>query len=207
MRLYNFVCTLARIFFKLFFRTKINGLENIPNDDRRFIVCSNHKSNLDPPIVASVMPFQVAFMAKEELFKFKPFGALISRLGAFPIKRGKSDFGALRSSIDMVKDGKHVVIFPEGGRSHTDRLRNGKMGASMISVKAGADILPIGIEGEYRLFGKINVNIGEMIDLSEYAGKKLNSNELQAITDTLLMPAISKLSNLPMTKNVVKNKN
>lgn len=205
MTLYNFVCGFVGIVLRILFRIKINGLENIPTDDRRFIVCSNHKSNLDPPLIAYALPIQVAFMAKEELFKFRPFGALISKLGAFPIKRGKSDFAALRNSIEKVKKGKHIMIFPEGGRSHNNRLRKGKMGASMISVKASADILPIGIEGEYKLFRKINVNIGKIIDLSEYAGSKLNSSQLQHITDTIIMPKISELSNVPMTLNSAKN--
>lgn len=198
MSLYSFGRVVVAGFFKVFYRLEINGRENIPPENERFIICSNHKSNLDPPLVGLVMPFQIGFMAKEELFSFKPFGALIRKLGAFPIKRGKSDFGALRSAIHMVEKGNHIVIFPEGGRSHGDRLRKGKMGAAMVAVKSKADILPIGIEGSYKPFSKLTVNIGKPIDLSEYFDMKTNSSELQEVTDKLLMPSISELSDTPL---------
>ena len=198
MSLYSFGRVVVSVFFRVFYRLRINGRENIPDESERFIICSNHKSNLDPPLVGLAVPFQTGFMAKEELFKFKPFGALISKLGAFPIKRGKTDFGALRSAIHMVESGKHIVIFPEGGRSHGDRLRKGKMGAVMIAVKSKANILPIGIEGSYKPFTRLTVNIGEAIDLSEYFELKQNSRELQEVTDKLLMPRISELSNTPL---------
>ena len=200
MTLYKFGRSVVNAFFKVFFRIKFVGKENIPNIDERFIICANHKSNLDPPLVGTAFSFEIGFMAKEELFKNRIFGKLISALGAFPIKRGKSDLGALRTAISMVADGKHIAIFPEGGRSHKDRLRKGKMGAALVAVKARANILPIGIEGEYKPFGKLIVRIGKPIDLTSYFDEKLNSAELQEITDKLLMPQISVLSNIPLSK-------
>ena len=200
MALYDVGRVIVGGFFRLFFRVKITGRENIPDVNKRFVICANHKSNLDPPLVGWAMPFEIGYMAKEELFHNKLFGALITKLGAFPIKRGKSDVSALRTAISLVKDGKHIVVFPEGGRSHNDRLRKGKMGAAMVAVKAKADILPVGIEGGYKPFGRINVNIGKPIDLSGYHDKKLESGELQDITDRLLMPTISELSHIPMNK-------
>lgn len=193
MSLYSFGRIVVCGFFKLLYRLEIKGKENIPPESERFVICSNHKSDLDPPLVGLAMPFQTGFMAKEELFKFKPFGALIRKLGAFPIKRGKSDFGALRGAIHMVESGKHVVIFPEGGRSGGNDLRRGKMGAVMVAVKAKANILPIGIGGSYRPFSKLTVSIGKPIDLSPYFEAKSSSGELQEITDKMLMPKIAEL--------------
>lgn len=200
MSFYNFAISIVRGFFKIGFRVKYNNKQNLPDDSEKFIVCSNHKSNLDPPLVGCAMPFKVWFMAKEELFENKFFGKLISSLGAFPIKRGKSDFGALRKAINLATDGNHVVIFPEGGRSHGDSMRKGKMGAAMVAVKAKVNILPIGILGEYKPFSKLEVNIGKPIDLSEYFDKKLSSDDLEKITQDLLMPEISRLSGVPMKK-------
>ena len=109
MSIYNIGTFVVKAIFKLCFRIKINGIENLPPDNEKFLVCSNHKSNLDPPMIGITVPYQLGFMAKEELFKFKPFGALIRNLGAFPIKRGKSDFGALRSAIDFAKKFRHCI--------------------------------------------------------------------------------------------------
>ncbi len=206
MSLYKVGRVVVSGFFRVFFRLRINGRENIPSENEKFIICSNHKSNLDPPLVGLSVPFQIGFMAKEELFKFRPFGALITKLGAFPIKRGHSDFGALRGAIHMTEQNRHIVIFPEGGRSHGDRLRRGKMGAAMVAVKARASILPIGIEGSYKPFSRLTVNIGKPIDLSEYFDKKLTSAQLQDITDTLLMPEISALSNTPAARPKLEEK-
>ena len=197
MSLYDVGRVVVTAFFKLYFRVKISGKETIPEESERFLICANHKSYLDPPLVGACFPFEIGFMAKEELFKNKLFGGLIKKLGAFPIKRGKSDFGALRTAISLVSGGKHIVIFPEGGRSHNNSLKKGKTGAAMVAVKSKAKILPVGIGGKYRIFGKINVNIGKPIDLSGYFDKKISSDELQGITD-VLMSELSKLSGIPL---------
>lgn len=198
MALYDVGRVAVNIFFRTFFRLKIEGKENIPDESERFIICANHKGYFDPPLVGLAMPFQIGFMAKEELFRNKLFGAFIRKLGAFPIRRGKSDFGALRSSIKMAESSRHIVIFPEGGRSHTNRLRKGKMGAAMVAIKAGADILPIGLEGTYKPFTRITIHIGKLIKLSDYFGRKVSSSEMQELTENVLMPEISRLSRVPM---------
>lgn len=193
MEFYNVARSAVYGFFKVFFRVEVDGKENIPTDEA-FIVCSNHTSNLDPPLLGACMPFQLAFMAKEELFKNKIFGALIRALGAFPVCRGTGDIGALRSAVKLLKSGKRMVIFPEGGRSDGKHLRKGKPGAALIAVKAGVGILPVGIEGRYKPFCKIKVHIGKMIRLDEYAERKIESEDLKSVTDKIIMPAISQLS-------------
>ncbi len=198
MALYDVGRVAVNIFFRTFFRLKIEGKENIPDESERFIICANHKGYFDPPLVGLAMPFQIGFMAKEELFRNKLFGAFIRKLGAFPIRRGKSDFGALRSAIKMAESSRHIVIFPEGGRSHTNRLRKGKMGAAMVAIKAGADILPIGLEGTYKPFTRITIHIGKPIKLNDYFGRKVSSSEMQELTENVIMPEISRLSRVPM---------
>ncbi len=198
MALYDVGRVVVNIFFRTFFRLKIEGKENIPDESERFIICANHRGYFDPPLVGIAMPFQIGFMAKEELFRNKLFGALIRKLGAFPIRRGKSDFGALRSAIKMSESGRHIVIFPEGGRSHSGRLRRGKSGAVMVAVKARANILPIGLEGSYKPFTRITIHIGELIRLDEFFDKKNTGEELQKFTDEVLMKRISELSRVPM---------
>lgn len=189
---------------RLLFRVKINGAENVPQNEA-FVVCSNHKSNFDPVMVAVSLPVELSFMAKEELFGFKPFGAVIRALGAFPVKRGKSDVGALKSAIGILKSGKNLVVFPEGRRSPQNHMGEGKGGAALIAVKSGVNILPVGIKGSYRLFSKISINIGKPIDLTQYAGKRIDSETVKKITDKYLMPKISELSGVPTYEQAVQN--
>lgn len=169
--------------------------------DGACVVCANHKSNFDPPLLGVCLPFPVRYMAKEELFKNKLFGKILSNLGAFPIRRGKSDIGALRSAINMIESGENVAVFPEGARSKENHLRKGKQGAVLIAVKSGVNILPVGISGRYRLFEKMTVRIGEEISLQEYFDKKVSSEELQEITDNKVMPAIAALAGVKTYEN------
>lgn len=200
MIFYNIAKGLLYGLFKLVYRVKIEGRENIPQGGA-FVVCANHISNLDPPILGVCMPFQLTYMAKEELFKNKFFGKLISSLGAFPIQRGNGDIGALRSAIRILKDGRKMVIFPEGGRSDGTHLRIGKPGAALIAVKAEVGILPVGIVGNYKPFRKMKIRIGKIISLDEYFGKRLESSEFKRITDDEIMPAIAELAGVKTYEN------
>ncbi len=194
MSFYKFAKGLVRCFCYIAFRIKVEGLENIPKD-KAFVVCANHKSNLDPPILGVTLPVNLRYMAKEELFENKLFAKIITALGAFPIKRGKSDVGALRASIKMLTDGEPLAIFPEGGRSPKGGyMRKGKQGAALVAIKAGVNILPVGICGEYKPFSRIIVRVGKIIELEEYSGKKNGSQELQDITDSIIMPTIAELA-------------
>ena len=195
---------IARVFVRgilhVLFRIRVEGKENIPKEGT-YVVCSNHKSLLDPPMLGACLPFPVRFMAKEELFRNKLLGGIIRAVGAFPIKRGKSDVGALRGAMKMLGSGENVAIFPEGTRSKGGTMRRGKQGAALIAVKAGVNILPVGIEGEYRFLHKLTFRIGKVIPLEEYFDQKVSGEELQAITDEKIMPAIGNLAGVKPYEN------
>ncbi len=195
---------IARVFVSgvlhLLFRIRVEGKENIPQTGT-YVVCSNHKSLMDPPMLGACLPFPVRFMAKEELFRNKLLGGILRGVGAFPIKRGKSDVGALRGAMKMLENGENVAIFPEGTRSKGDRMRRGKQGAALIAAKAGVNILPVGIDGEYKLFHKLTFRIGKVIPLEKYFEQKLSGEELQAVTDEQIMPAIGKLAGVKPYEN------
>lgn len=194
MNFYKFARGLVSGVLRLCFRIKVEGIENIPEGEN-FVVCPNHKSNLDPPVLGLSLPIELRYMAKEELFRNRIFGALLRAVGAFPIRRGKSDVGALRAAVKMIQGGECVAIFPEGGRSKVKGyLKKGKSGAVLIALKAGVNILPVGICGEYKPFSKVTVRIGKPISLKEYHGKKLEGDDLQRITEEELMPAIAQLA-------------
>lgn len=199
MSLYKVFRGLASVVYHLLFRIKIVGIENIP--DGPCVVCANHKSNFDPPLLAVCLPVPVRFMAKEELFKNKLFGKILLSFGAFPVKRGKGDVGALRSAIKMLESGEKVAIFPEGTRSKKDYLKKGKKGAVLIAVKAGVNIIPVGISGGYRLFEKMTVTIGKEISLDEYFENDATTEDFQEITDTKIMPEIAALAGVKTYEN------
>lgn len=150
--------------------TAISGREFIPARGG-FVLASNHCSHFDPPILAVASPRPLTFFAKRELFANPVFGAVIRRLGAFPVDRGSGDQAALACALDYLRAGHALVIFPEGTRSLDGTLGRAKLGAALMAVKAGVPLVPTFIDGSYRAWRKggpirrapVRVRIGEPI--------------------------------------------
>ncbi len=136
-------------------RLKVKGRENVPAKGKVLLV-ANHRSYLDPPLVAyAVKKRPVFFMAKSELFETPILGSLIKHWGnAFPVKRGKADLTALKTALELLQKGELVCIFPEGQRAPKGKFLKGKWGAGMVALKAKAPIVPCLIEGSEALIGK-----------------------------------------------------
>lgn len=132
---------------------EVRGKENVPSTGP-LIVASIHLSHLDPPLIGSVCPRQVRFMAKEELFKNPVFAWLIRSLGAFPIKRGTSDMNAIKLTLKWLEGGNTVLIFPEGQRGDGETMRAFQPGAAMLAKRSGAQVVPLGISGTETIMPK-----------------------------------------------------
>lgn len=174
-----------RIFFTVFYRWEVRGQEHIPERGGT-VVCCNHISNLDPPLLGSAMRRPIRFMAKEELFRIPVFSSLIRKFGAFPVQRGSADKRALKKALSILKQGEVLGVFPEGTRSKTGKLGEAHTGASFIALKGEAEVVPAAIVGPYRLFRKVTVIFGPPLDLSEYRGKKWTSQTLKDVTDRIM---------------------
>lgn len=169
--MYYVAIFLVRIAYFLWYRIRFEGKENIPKD-KACIYVSNHRTYADPPLIVLGVKRKFSFMAKEELFKFKPFALLIKSLGAFPVSRGKGDETAIENSLKAISQGRNLVIFPEGTRSRDGKLGRGKTGAALIAAKAHTDIVPVGIifEGDKLHFrSKITVIYGKPISSDGYS--------------------------------------
>ena len=123
-------CTL-----KPFYRIEISGKEYFPKDGS-VLLCSNHISNFDPPVVGMASPRDVHFMAKAELFKSPLLNKFMRSIKAFPVKRGMSDRDALRTGLKYLKENKVVGLFPEGTRSKTGKLGKGLAGAGFFALRS-----------------------------------------------------------------------
>jgi 1-acyl-sn-glycerol-3-phosphate acyltransferase len=108
--LYAIVRGIATPFMRLYFRLRIEGAENVPQDGAT-IVTPNHKSFWDSFFVAAGIRRQVRYMAKEELFA-GPFGRILIRLGAFPVRRGQADAEALETARTLLRQGQLLAMFP-----------------------------------------------------------------------------------------------
>ena len=191
MSWYRFFRAMFRLFYRMFFTPKIIGLNHIP-DDGGVILCCNHINNLDPPLLGSPLERQVFFMAKEELFRIPVVSFLLTRFGAFPVKRGSTDRSALKKSLQVLNDGYVLGIFPEGTRSKTGKLGKPYPGTALFALKSKATVIPVAIVGPWRWFKPIKIVYGEPINLTSFREKKVTS-ELTMEVSELIMQEIQNL--------------
>jgi len=191
--LYAFLKSLARVVFSTWFRVKAEGRERVPKEGA-VIVCSNHLSMWDPVILGYVMPRKLRYMAKAELFRIPLLRTLITKLGAFPVKRGVVGKETIRLSLDLLEKGEMILIFPEGTRN-TDGRSAAKRGAVHLAFKSGAAVVPAAITGTYRPFSKIAVRIGEPVDLDRF--REAGTTEAELAATEQVMQAIRRLVGRP----------
>jgi 1-acyl-sn-glycerol-3-phosphate acyltransferase len=163
----------------LVYRVRYSGRENIPATGGVLVV-SNHQSHLDPPLVGIGCPRLLNFVARETLFSFAPFGWLIHSVGAFPIDREGIGLAGIKESLRRLKRGEMVLIFPEGTRTRDGEMAPFRPGFTALAVRAGAAILPVAVDGAFRVWprwrkfpglGKIRVHYGDPIAPAEIAGR------------------------------------
>lgn len=133
------------IIFKLFFRLKVAGQENIPQDGP-FIIVANHSSLLDPIILGVSIKPKIIFVAAAYLFEIRWLGYLLRKANSIPVQR-ENDIKAIKQSLKILQQGGVLGIFPEGG---VDRQKDDlpiKAGAAYLATKVGVPIVPIRIKG------------------------------------------------------------
>lgn len=149
--MYSVIRLLLRLILSVFFRWDIKGKDYIPQSGP-VIIASNHLSNWDPPLIGCAIYRPLRFMAKDELFKIGAFGWLITKLGAFPVRRGVADRTAIRMALNLLENGEVLGVFPEGTRSKTGELGTAEPGVAMLALKSGATVIPAAITGTNRVF-------------------------------------------------------
>lgn len=166
---YHLLRELAIIIFKGLFDIKIQGKENIPLKGGA-ILASNHLSYLDPVVIGLLVPRKINFMAKRELFENFLFRCFISKLGAFPVRRERLDRKTYQRTLGLLKEGKILVLFPEGTRSRKGNLGPLREGTARIAVKTKVPLIPVVIRGTDKVLprgkkiirlAKIKVRIGK----------------------------------------------
>ena len=183
--LYKFAVFICKNVLRLIYRVKVEGNNSI-DQVKGCIVYANHTFYLDPVVMGSFIKRPLRFMAKAELFKTRLLGNLIKRLGAFPVRRGEADLGAVKTALRLLKNGEVLGMFPEGTRNKSGTFMGAEPGLSMIATKAKVPVIPVAILSTYRLFSPIRIIIGQPIYLEEYYDKKINMDQHKEISKSLM---------------------
>ncbi|MEW6732124.1 MAG: lysophospholipid acyltransferase family protein [Acidobacteriota bacterium] len=180
---------LGQIFFTLLFRMEFHGLENIPREGA-IILTPNHVTYMDPVLVGIAVKRRLFFMTWSRLFDIPILSITMRIFGAFPVRLEGHDLSAVRRARAVVRNGKGLVIFPEGGRTTSGKLDPFKMGAFRLAVQLGVPIVPVTINGAYqiwppkqrlpRLTGKITIHYHPPIPPVSYtkADLKIRTEEV-----------------------------
>ena len=183
---YTFARRLIWMLLALVFRVKARGVENFPKD-RNCIIFSNHFSAWDPLTIAHIYTVsEIHFMAKDSLFRTRLVRALIQRLHAFPVSRGSADMAAMRTAMQVLRDGHVLGIFPEGTRRQGGPVTDMETGVAVLALKSEAPLVPVLLGGRYRFLGKVRAVVGEPVSLDDLREKRVGAETLEAVKQRLI---------------------
>lgn len=142
---------------KLLWRIRYHDKHNIPkNLNSGLLIVANHQTYFDPFWICAPIRRKYRFMAWDKAFDWFLIGWLIKYLGSFPVdtKRGTTK-SVLRESLNTLRDGATLLIFPEGARAFPDgKLHEFKTGAVRIALEAGVPVLPVTVKGANRVWSQ-----------------------------------------------------
>jgi len=195
-----------RTFFKLYFRWRVYGVENVPKSGP-LILASNHASFLDPPLVGSALPREINYLARDTLFRFPVIGWLLREVNAVPVDREGGGAAGLKAILDRLLAGNGIILFPEGTRTIDGNLQKPRAGIGLTVIKSDAPVVPVRIFGTYEALGKrdkfprphkVSVIFGQPLDFSAFRAEskhcsKPRLKEIYAEIANQIMNAIATL--------------
>ena len=191
--IYWFCYTIFKKAALAFFSYRVVGKEKLVTDGP-VLIASNHESFLDPPLVGVAYDHSVYYLARKTLFR--GLGAwLYPRLSAIPVDQDRPDMTSLKTIIKLLKQGKQVVIFPEGARTLDGNLQPAEAGTGLIVAKSKAVVQPVRIFGARdalpRGSGKvklcpITIVVGDPIEFTAEELKAKGRDGYQKISDRIM---------------------
>lgn len=192
---YSIVRFVINLFMSLISQVEVHGIENAPRSGG-FVIVSNHLGRLDPPLAyVYINRKDIILMVAEKYQKYAFFRWLVRQLNALWVDRFNADFATLRKVLTRLRQGEVLALAPEGTRSPTGALIQGRPGASYLAAKAGVPIIPVAITGtEDRVVlaqlkrlrrARIVIRVGEAFTLPAVGGKDRDA-QIQAYTDEIM---------------------
>lgn len=174
---YVIMFCLVSVIFRIIFNFKVENKEIIDSyktNGRPFVICANHLTVLDPVfiVMARGRGKKLSILGKAEIFKGPILSWMFKSVGVIPVERGSGDKTVIEKSVNDVKNGRGMLIFPEGTRGTGDEMLKLKSGAFMIAAQTGADIIPCRViydtkTKKSRLFGKVIIKFGSPLTIEQ----------------------------------------
>jgi 1-acyl-sn-glycerol-3-phosphate acyltransferase len=172
---------ISRMVASLWFDLKAHGLQHVPRTGGALLIC-NHQSFMDPVFVGVLLPRQISFIAKSQLFEPPGLSWLIPRLNTFPVRRGEADVSAIKEALRRVHEGHVLTMFPEGTRSWDGTLLPIQAGIALMVKRAEAPVIPAVIDGAHDAWprghkfpkgGKVRLLYGPPLELGKKKGAEI----------------------------------
>lgn len=159
-------------------RYRVRGREYVP-PNRAVVFCSNHESNVDPPVLFQALHRRLHVLFKAELTKLPVLGAVMVAGGFVPVERDRREasMASIDRAAESIRSGNSFLIFPEGTRSRTSELLPFKKGGFIMAIKAQAPIVPVAVAGGRSAMQKgswfvrpvmVDVRIGEPVETAGF---------------------------------------
>lgn len=179
---------------------QVNGLENVPKD-KPVLVVSNHQSDMDIPVLLGYLNKPIGFVSKAEIKKFPLVSTWMEMMNCVFMdrKNRRQSLQAIKDGIELLKQGHSIVIFPEGTRSKGEGMVEFKAGSFHLAVKAGVAILPVTLDGTYKMFeangnrmkpAHATVTISKPITAEQY--ENMDIKELAKYTQDIIANQLEK---------------
>jgi 1-acyl-sn-glycerol-3-phosphate acyltransferase len=195
---YQIYCLLVRNVAKLIYGLSVRGLENVPREGK-LLIAANHQSYLDPPLLGSILPREIYYLAKKELFRNRLFGALLRRVNSIPINRTGQDLGSLRRALAVLQNGEALLVFPEGTRGRTGEFRRPTRGLGLLAKQSEAPVVPVYIHGTRGFWrrpfqiGAMRIAFGEPLKFAQFNVEYDSSADAVRAFSELVMNRIAAL--------------
>ena len=191
VRAYLLLRHLVRAAFAILCQCQVTGLENVPPRGP-YLLIANHLSAFDPPLIMAVIPAPVMVFAASTHRHDFILGELMDQIGAIWVQRGEVDRQALRTALQVLETGNVLGMAPEGTRSKTGALQQGKVGVAYLATRANVPLLPMAITGTEAVARKLKrlqrpkltVTIGPLFRLPE--NERASTAELERYTEQIM---------------------
>ena len=191
MLFYRLVRPIIVAICRVLWRVRVSGMANLPREGG-FILAPSHRSMMDIPLAAVVTRRRIRFMGKRSLFALPVIGSIFRWLGGFPVARDGTDRKAVRDSVEMLRAGEVLCVYPEGTRQRGPKIQPLQPGAAYLALRSGVPVIPVGLAGTEEImrtskdpfprFGRVALVVGAPIAPEAPAGNLVPRDRVDALT-------------------------